>query len=189
MKHQSTSPDLEVAKRLKFIRKSKGLSQRKLSKLVNVGSGTISLIESGSTQSSVSLLKKILGGMDVNLGFFFSFELKDDQKIFFSKNELKELGAHGVSYLLVAGERKDRKLQMLQEVYSPGSDSGRTDLSHDGEECAVVIEGHLEVSVNGQSRLLGPGDAYYFESRLPHRFRKPGDVICCVVSACTPASF
>lgn len=59
---------------------------------------------------------------------------------------------------------------MLIEEYAVGAESGRTALSHEGEECAVVIEGRLEVTVSGQSRILGPGDAYYFSSLLPHRF-------------------
>jgi mannose-6-phosphate isomerase-like protein (cupin superfamily) len=36
---------------------------------------------------------------------------------------------------------------------------------------------------------LEPGDAYYFDSRLPHRFRNVGEEECEVVSACTPPSF
>ncbi|WP_298850313.1 cupin domain-containing protein [uncultured Ruegeria sp.] len=51
---------------------------------------------------------------------------------------------------------------MLIENYEVGADSGRAELSHESEECAVVIEGRLEVTVDGQSRVLGPGDAYYF---------------------------
>jgi mannose-6-phosphate isomerase-like protein (cupin superfamily) len=47
----------------------------------------------------------------------------------------------------------------------------------------------LEVTVGDQRRMLEPGDAYYFDSRLPHRFRNPGEEECEVVSACTPPSF
>ena len=35
-------------------------------------------------------------------------------------------------------------------------------------------------------QLLGPGDAYFFDSRVPHRFRNVGDVECELISACTP---
>ena len=38
-------------------------------------------------------------------------------------------------------------------------------------------------------RILGPGDAYCFESRRPHRFRCLGADPCEVISACTPPSF
>jgi mannose-6-phosphate isomerase-like protein (cupin superfamily) len=37
--------------------------------------------------------------------------------------------------------------------------------------------------------VLGPGEAYYFDSRIPHRFRNPADEICELVSACTPPTF
>ncbi|MBO9451974.1 cupin domain-containing protein [Tropicibacter sp. R16_0] len=186
---QSQTTDLETARRLRLIRTSKGISQRDMAKRAGVGSGTISQIESGSTQPSVALLKKILAGVDVNLGFFFSFELKNEDSFYFPRSGMRDLGSSGVSYLLVAGERRNRKLQMLIEEYDVGADSGRSALSHEGEECAVVIEGRLEVTVDGQSRVLSPGDAYYFTSMLPHRFRNVGDVPCKVISACTPSSF
>jgi mannose-6-phosphate isomerase-like protein (cupin superfamily) len=38
-------------------------------------------------------------------------------------------------------------------------------------------------------RILGPGDAYYFESRHPHQFRCVGNEPCEVISACTPPTF
>lgn len=189
MKQESTNTDFETAKRLRVIRTAKGLSQRKLAKLAGVGSGTISLIESGSTQPSVALLKRILQGADISLAYFFSFELQDETKIFFRSDEHRDLGSAGVIYRLIAGERQDRKIQMLIEEYAPGTDSGRAALSHEGEECAVVLSGHLEVIVDGRSAVLGPGDAYYFDSQLPHKFRNTSAEPCTVVSACTPSTF
>jgi mannose-6-phosphate isomerase-like protein (cupin superfamily) len=62
-------------------------------------------------------------------------------------------------------------------------------LVHEGEEGGVVISGRIEVTVDDQRRILGPGDAYYFESRQPHRFRCVGPNPCEVVSACTPPTF
>ena len=66
---------------------------------------------------------------------------------------------------------------------------GRTCCATRSEEGGVVLRGRLEVTVGDQRRVLGPGDAYYFNSRLPHRFRTVGEEVCEVVSACTPPSF
>jgi mannose-6-phosphate isomerase-like protein (cupin superfamily) len=52
-----------------------------------------------------------------------------------------------------------------------------------------VLQGRLEVTVADQVRTLSVGDAYRFNSRLPHRFRNTGSEDCIVVSACTPPSF
>ena len=37
-----------------------------------------------------------------------------------------------------------------------------------------------------QVKVLSAGDAYLFDSRVPHRFRNIGPARCEVVSACTP---
>jgi mannose-6-phosphate isomerase-like protein (cupin superfamily) len=62
-------------------------------------------------------------------------------------------------------------------------------LQHNAEEGGVIIRGALEVTVGTVTRVLKPGDAYYFNSNIPHRFRNVGDKECELVSACTPPSF
>ena len=60
------------------------------------------------------------------------------------------------------------------ETYEPGADTGSDMLRHVGEEGGVVVSGKVEVTIGGQTRVLGPGDAYYFASAVPHRFRNRG---------------
>jgi mannose-6-phosphate isomerase-like protein (cupin superfamily) len=43
--------------------------------------------------------------------------------------------------------------------------------------------------VGDRVKVLGPGEAYYFESRTPHRFRNVGNDVAILVSANTPATF
>ena len=62
-------------------------------------------------------------------------------------------------------------------------------LSHDGEEGGVIIQGQVEITVGDRVKVLGPGEAYYFESRTPHRFRNVGNDAAILVSANTPATF
>ena len=67
--------------------------------------------------------------------------------------------------------------------------AGEEMLEHDGEEGGVVVAGEIEITVNGEVARLRAGDAYYFDSRLPHRFRNLGGEECVIVSANTPPSF
>jgi mannose-6-phosphate isomerase-like protein (cupin superfamily) len=53
----------------------------------------------------------------------------------------------------------------------------------------VIIQGQVEITVGERVQVLGPGEAYYFESRTPHRFRNIGKDIAILISANTPASF
>ena len=78
---------------------------------------------------------------------------------------------------------------MLHERYPPGGDTGPELLSHDGEEAGVVTSGRIVITVGNEVRELGPGDGYYFDSRIPHRFQNRSDKPCELVSAATPATF
>ena len=100
-----------------------------------------------------------------------------------------EIARGAISYRQVGRDLTGRALQILHEVYQPGADTGEQLLQHEAEEGGIVLRGQLEVTVGTRTRLLGPGDAYAFDSRRPHRFRNPGSEPTEVVSACTPPSF
>ena len=109
--------------------------------------------------------------------------------MFYREDELTEIGKKPISYLQIGDNLFGRSLQILKERYEPRSDTGRVPLVHDGEEGGIVLSGKLEVTVDDERRILGAGDAYYFESRRPHRFRCVGNKPCEVISACTPPTF
>lgn len=181
--------EIDVGARLRQIRRTKGLSQRDLAAKSGVTNAMISLIENNRSNPSVSMLKRILDGIPLSMSEFFTMEHEPQRQVFFQSNELKEIGDTRISYLQVGAGTTGQKLQILRERYRPGADTGKAMLRHDSEEGGIIIKGRLEVTVGKQKRVLGPGDAYYFDSRAPHRFRNVSDDDCELVSACTPPSF
>lgn len=181
--------DEKIGARLRYVRIRHGLSQRTLAKRAGVANSTISLIESGHTDPSVGALKRILDAIPLGLAEFFAFEPAPLDKAFYAHEELVEIGKGRISYRQVGESLFGRALQILKERYEPGADTGRVPLVHDGEEGGIILSGRLEVTVEDERRILGPGDAYYFLSRRPHRFRCIGPNPCEVVSACTPPTF
>jgi transcriptional regulator with XRE-family HTH domain len=166
-----------------------GLSQRALAKRAGVPNASVSLIESNRVNPSVGVLKRILDGIPIGLSEFFAIEPERPRKAFYRADELVEIGKGGISYRQIGESLFGRSLQILKERYEPGTDTGRVPLVHEGEEGGIILSGRLEVTVDDERRLLGPGDAYYFESTRPHRFRCVGPVPCELISACTPPSF
>jgi mannose-6-phosphate isomerase-like protein (cupin superfamily) len=102
---------------------------------------------------------------------------------------MTEIGDGILSWRLVAARRPDRSMSILHERYPPGADTGEDMLEHEGEEGGVVTAGEIEITVNNEVAILRAGDAYYFDSRLPHRFRNIGTQECVIVSANTPPTF
>ncbi len=181
--------DFDVGARLAKVRKMHHMSQRQLAKRAGVTNGTISLIEQNRVSPSVGSLRKVLQGLPMTFADFFSLEKAPRQDVFFAAQDMLDIGDGNISYRQVGRDLAGRALQILHERYAPGSDTGSAMLRHDSEEGGVVIRGRLEVTVGDQRRVLEAGDAYYFDSRLPHRFRNVGDEECELVSACAPPSF
>ncbi len=182
---------MDIGARLATVRKSKGLSQRELAKRVGVTNSTISLIEQNKVSPSVSSLKKVLDGIPISLADFFAVDDADGDVdgVFYTAGEMPDLGADTIHYYLVGRRRPHRRMCILREVMPPGSDTGDAMLEHDGEEGGVIVQGAVEITVGDTVRVLGPGDAYYFDSRVPHRFRNVGDEPAVLVSASTPPTF
>ena len=185
--------EIDVGGRLRRLREMHGLSQRELAKRAGVSNATISLIEQNRASPSVGSLKKVLDGIPVRMAEFFAPEEPPRRRVFYASGDLVEIagdgGPGGLSFRQIGRDLSDRALQILHERYAPGSDTGQTMLRHEAEEGGVVVRGHVEITVGDQRRVLGPGDAYYFDSRLPHRFRNTGDVDAEIVSASTPPTF
>lgn len=180
---------IDVGGHLRAVRTMYGLSQRELAKRAGVTNGTISLIEQNRVSPSVSSLKKVLDGVPMSLAEFFTLDLQRAPQVFYGREELTDIGDREVSLQLVAARRPNRVMTIMHERYRPKADTGADMLSHTGEEGGVVVAGSIELTVGGQSRVLGAGDAYYFASAVPHRFRNVGDEPCEIISACTPPTF
>lgn len=179
----------DTGRRLKSVREAHKLSQRALAKRAGVTNGFISQIESASINTSLGALKRVLDGIPIGMSEFFAYEPDKSEQVFFEASELLDIGKGNISYKQVGSNLFGRSIQMLYEKYEPGADTGRIMLSHEGEEAGIVLEGRLEITVGDQRKILGPGDAYLFESKTPHRFKSVNNKICVVVSACTPPTF
>ena len=178
-----------TGEKLKQLRTRAGLSQRALAKIVGLSNGTISVIESGEQDPTVGLLKRIIEGLGTSMSDFFGEPALEENRFFFPKEELVDIGSGGIEYLQISRDLRGKAIQLIMERYAPGSDTGPTKITHEGEEGGFIVSGRLEVSIGPHQRTLGPGDAYYFPSTVPHKFRNVGDEPCMLVTACTPPTF
>ena len=179
----------QVGSRLLRLRQAHGMSQRELAKRAGMTNGAISMIEKNRVSPSVATLRKILEAFGLSLAVFFADDFEPESRVFYRRDDLTTITDGLVVLRQVGSNLANRRMQVLHETYSPGGDTGETSLSHEGEEAGIVVRGEIEITVGGQSEVLVRGDGYYFNSRLPHRFRNLGSQDCEIVSSCTPPSF
>ncbi len=182
---------MDVGARLQAIRKAAGLSQRELAKRVGVTNSTISLIEQNKVSPSIGSLKKVLDGIPISLGDFFTrgSVAPTDPGPFYPTAAQPDLGSAELHYYLVGQHHPGRRMCILREVMPAGADTGEDRLRHAGEEGGVIVQGRVEITIGEQQRVLVSGEGYYFDSPTPHRFRNVGDEPAIIISASTPPTF
>jgi len=182
--------EIRIGKKLRDHRLAKDLSLAEVAKQAEVSVGHLSQIERGLAAPSVRtfcVLSKILG---VGPGW-----LLDDTAVpehpfdpYITRAATRQtimFNRAGVVKRL-ASPRAPGSLQMLLVEIEPDSGSGEQGYSHAGEECGIVIEGILDLWIDGERRTLGTGDSFRFPSTKVHRFHNPGSVMARVVWVTSP---
>jgi transcriptional regulator with XRE-family HTH domain len=180
----------KIGTRLRELRRRRGLGVRELALRSGISHSSISLIERDRMSPSVDTLSAILDALGTTLtGFFADLNAAVPYSPFYPAKEWVEIGkAQTISYRVLGMNHPNRQILMLQETYAVGADSGAP-FSHSAQEAGVVVRGAVEVTVGDESRVLGEGDGYYFDSRIPHRFRNVSAEPSAILSAVTPPTY
>lgn len=179
-----------IGPKLHELRRRRDLSVREVAKRSGVSHSAISMIERDRMSPSVDTLTAILDALGTTLtGFFLDLQSNLPASPFYKASELVEIGrADAISYRMIGANHPNRQLLMLRETYAPGADTGEA-VAHSAQEAGMVMQGAIEVTVGKESRILKPGDGYYFDSRIPHRFRNVCDTESTILSAITPPTY
>jgi mannose-6-phosphate isomerase-like protein (cupin superfamily) len=139
---------------------------------------------------SVNTLAAMLDALGTTLtGFFSDLQSSLPYTPFYVAEDLVEIGKiETISYRMLGVNHPNRQLLMLHETYAPGADTGET-VSHAAQEAGMITRGAVEVTVGEQCRVLHVGDGYYFDSRIPHRFRNVLGEQSEILSAITPPTY
>jgi|Deesub1362B_J571_1020462.scaffolds.fasta_scaffold09815_3 quercetin dioxygenase-like cupin family protein len=110
--------------------------------------------------------------------------MKEKLKIFRRGEGEKEINlGSGPIRLLV----RSRLLEGMVVELEPKAEIPKV-YSHEGEELRIVLEGEIEVEVEGKRYLLKEGDFMWFDSSLRHRIRNPTDKKAVYFSVNSPPS-
>ena len=176
-----------VGEALRERRMSRKMSRRQLAELASLTHATISNIENNRSSPSLATLARILDVFELTFSEFFSLPKPPPEQIFYHKDEMMLLSEGDFEIRQVGpGRGSETELQILRARYRPGSGTGEEMLQHEVEEGGIIVAGEIELTVAGQTQVLGAGDGYLFHSNQPHQFRNVGDVDCIIIAACTP---
>ena len=159
---------MDVGAHLKSVRQMYGLSQRELAKRAGVTkNGLISLIEQNRVSPSVSSSGRRCWTASRwrSAADFFTLDLAGQaRQVFFPRRGTGLISGQGAVVAAFgrwpAGKRS---MSILTSDMPANADTGEEMLTHAGEEGGVVVKGRIELSVGGDSRILGAGGCVLFQ--------------------------
>ena len=163
----------EMARRIRELREITGLSVEEMAQRTNLSVEEYQQCEAGNRNLSIAFLYRctlsfgvdmadLLEGRSPKLRSYALTRQGDGQRI--------EEAHHMVGFNLAAGFRNRIALPLYMEInYRPGAEYEDIELvTHEGQECDIVIRGHMRIQIGEKTEVLHAGDCIYYDSSTPH---------------------
>ncbi len=164
-----------IGRKLKYSRLKRDRTIQELAKLSGVSSNMISRIERGLTIPSVELLMKLADALGVSVSYFVEEAEKGSsvihtlagrgEPIFFFEDK------HQITSLTQG--LRDSGFSVFVDTLEPFCNSGEGEMVHTGEEFAMVLEGAISFTIEGEDFHLNKGDSVAFKASVPHSWKNP----------------
>lgn len=164
---------------------------KQLAAASGVSIGVLSEIERGIGNPSYRTLHKIARALDIQIGELVegAAGTRPRSAVVRAADRMRlQFGSEGLVYELLTPDLHGR-LEMLQTRVPAGWDNLGDPFSHDGEECVLILEGTLHVTLAGETHELVSGDAITYDASQPHAWENRTRNEALIVGAVTPPSF
>ncbi len=163
----------QVAQRIRELREVSGFSVEEMAQRTNTSVEEYIQCESGEKNLSVAFLYRCTLSFGVDMGDLLegrSPKLRSYDLTRKGEGQRIEEAHHMVGYNLAADFRNRIALPLYMEMkYREGAEYEDIQLtSHEGQECDIVIRGHMKIQIGGRTEILHPGDTIYYDSSTPH---------------------
>ena len=163
--------------RLRHARRLKKLRLKDVARIVSCSESLLSKIECNKVVPSLHTLHRVAAVLDTTVAALFSDESKESVIVYQDGDRpiipLKGLNESDLRLERLIPYTQGQILNANIHISPPGASNGG-DLKHAGEEVGYILQGQLELTVRGETRLLRAGSSFFFRSDLPHSYRNPG---------------
>ncbi|HEX3590010.1 MAG TPA: cupin domain-containing protein [Pseudonocardiaceae bacterium] len=170
------------------LRVSANLSLASLAASAELSPGLLSQIERGIGNPSFTTLIKLAHALEVPVGKFFVSEKKAGALVRAGEHPRLLLAEKNLVYELLT-PHINGKLAMIRAQVAAGWSNESEPYLHEGEECVMVTQGELRISVAGQMYVLGEGDSLTYDPGMPHWYHNATEHDAVLIGAMTPPSF
>lgn len=171
---------MPVARRIRTVRESRGLSLRALAEMCNVSPSTLSQIEQGDTSPSVATLEKLAHGLRIPIAAFFTDSEEERSVEVLDLDECPTFTLRANAELIpLAAQRHSSSFEPVIVRLEPGGMLAEQPFLVGMESEFVWIRAGKAVLVyDGEEISVGEGQAVYYDPRRDHNWRNPHKGVC-----------
>lgn len=183
---RETSDQPDVGTRLRQMRKRLGIGLVEAAEKAKISPGFLSAVELEKANPSVATLQRLTAVYNTTVLEFFDLPHQNGRLI--RREDRRVLRTNpGIAMELLSIGSKMLECMLFRVPPKSGSDGA---YSHAGEEFIYMLSGELEIWLDEtESYSLGPGDSFWFESSLGHRWFNPSDDEAVLIWVNTPPTF
>jgi transcriptional regulator with XRE-family HTH domain len=169
-----------LGRRLRDLRRGRGLTLEELAGLSGVSRAMISKLERGEKNPTLVVAAKLAEGLGVTLSQLAGMEERREVVVVPRERRMVMRDPEtGFERQLLSPNLVGRGIEFIRIEIPEGSTSGEFPPHRKGVEEHIVVErGSLRTILEGEEYLLREGDALYFEADVPHRFDNAGEREC-----------
>jgi len=165
--------------RLRQAREQRGFSLEELEAQSGIPQDLLAQLEAGEAVLPLGQLIKLSKALSLKMSDMISkgeesFTIvRADQRQRFTRFGKAKQASHGYEYESLAPNKKDRLMEPFIVTLQPAAADEAS--AHDGQEFIYVLDGEMEVLVEGNREVLSAGDAIYYDSSSTHLVKAHGD--------------
>ena len=174
----------EIGGKIRALRLKKKMGLVELGRHTGLSPAMLSKIERGRLFPTLPTLLRIALVFSVGLEFFFAGAREKPIVAIVRKQERVQLpdrpGLKGVAYRFESLDfpAPERRFHSFYAEFFPVSLDALHPHAHPGVEFIYALAGTLSVHIGGDEHALAAGDSMYFDSTLPHAYRRTGGRTC-----------
>ena len=173
----------QIANRIHELRLISGLSIAEMAARTGLSEKEYEDCEAGNKNLSIAFLYHCALSFGVDMGDILEGKSPKLQSYALTRRgegQRIEEAHHMVGYSLSSGFRNRIALPLYMELnYNPGAENEKIELvTHEGQECDIVITGQMKIQIGEHTEILNPGDTIYYDSGTPHGMIAVGGKDC-----------
>ena len=179
--------------RVRHARMVRGMTLKELADEAKCSESMLSKVENDKAAPSFATLHRIARALGTNISELFSAANSGDRIVshggerpVLMTDNLRT--GKGIQLERLIPYSREHLLQGNIHMIAPGGGSDAA-IVHAGEEIGYVLEGEIELVINGERLRAKAGDSFHFRSEIPHAYRNVGSKTARVIWISTPPTF